>query len=202
MGKPEENKGKNTMLLPKLSQLLASKSPALKNGLIVGFGLTMMSHSSLFASDLETLRKQPDSFNINQTYPVYIAQNTQINSPLADGIYLYGQSQKAEEIGKEYLVFKVQKGQTIGAIYFPDSEFNCFYGNLSPQQMNISIVDAYNPKNIYPYPIALSNSSTIAEGNGKLTHAVGLEGYYRLKEISQNDQRILNTCLNDYQFNQ
>ena len=37
--------------------------------------------------------------------------------PLKDGTYLYGQSPQREELGQEYLVFKVNAGKATGAFY-------------------------------------------------------------------------------------
>jgi hypothetical protein len=127
--------------------------------------------------------------SVSQTY---LAEAGEPNSPMSDGVYLYGQSPQAEQIGQEYVLFKVQQGKVIGAVYMPRSEFNCFFGSLDARQMNLSIVDPYD-NTVYPYAIALQDSSQVAS-DGKLPRDVGLEGYHRITKISDNDRRILNTC--------
>ncbi|GBF79056.1 hypothetical protein [Aphanothece sacrum] len=132
------------------------------------------------------------SFGMINRSPI-LAQMAQSNFTLANGVYLYGQSPEAEEIGQEYLVFKVHQGKVIGAIYLPQSEFNCFSGTLTANQMNLSIIDPNDGKK-YPYPIAMKASSPVAS-QGQVSSEVILEGYHRLTKISNNDHRILKTCL-------
>jgi hypothetical protein len=122
-------------------------------------------------------------------------ENLPNNSPLADGAYLYGQSDKPEEIGKEYLVFQVQRGKVIGAFYLPQSEFSCFSGSIDARAMKLSIIDPYE-NTAYPYAIAVQESSPIATANGEIPPAVGLEGYQQLPQLSNLDRHILGICLN------
>ncbi|MCU0537064.1 MAG: hypothetical protein MUD14_24525 [Hydrococcus sp. Prado102] len=115
------------------------------------------------------------------------------STPLADGTYLYGQSTQAEQIGQEYIVFKVQQGRVSGAVYMPRSEFNCFSGAIESNQMKLSIVDPYDGT-VYPHEIALETVSPVAS-SGQLPREVGLEGYHQISQLSDNDRRILNVCL-------
>ncbi|MEM8779690.1 MAG: hypothetical protein AAGF26_12615 [Cyanobacteria bacterium P01_G01_bin.49] len=124
----------------------------------------------------------------------FIAQTSTPNSTFNNGVYVYGSSPQPEEIGQEYLVFKIEQGKVEGAIYQPQSEFNCFSGTLNPKRMDIAIVDPYDG-NKYPYSIALQNSAPIA-GNPRISE-FGLKGYHRLDEISEDDHRILQTCLQE-----
>ncbi|WP_267383092.1 hypothetical protein [Cyanobacterium sp. uoEpiScrs1] len=112
---------------------------------------------------------------------------------LANGVYLYGRSPEPEIMGQEYLVFKVQKGEVIGAFYMPRSEFNCFSGSFDSRQINLSIVDPYDGIE-YDYSISLRVVSPVANHDQQASE-VTLEGYYRLGSLSNNDQRILNACL-------
>ena len=114
-------------------------------------------------------------------------------SSLANGVYLYGRSPEPETMGQEYLVFKVQKGEVVGAFYMPRSEFNCFSGSFDSRQINLSIVDSYDGIK-YDYAISLQVVSPVAT-NSRRSSEVALEGYYRLDNLSDNDQRILNACL-------
>lgn len=114
-------------------------------------------------------------------------------SALANGVYLYGRSPEPETMGQEYLVFKVQKGEVIGAFYMPRSEFNCFSGSFDSRQINLSIVDPHDGIK-YDYTIGLQVVSPVAT-NSKRSSEVTLEGYHRLGDLSDNDQRILDACL-------
>ncbi|MBE9185710.1 hypothetical protein IQ270_13630 [Microcoleus sp. LEGE 07076] len=93
---------------------------------------------------------------------------------LADGIYLYGQSSKPDEINKEYFVFEMRHSKVIGAFYLPQSAFYCFYGNLDQTQLNLTVVDSYDGSSS-PY-------------------SVNLQQYHQISAVSDNDRRILGIC--------
>ncbi|NJK67127.1 MAG: hypothetical protein HC789_07745 [Microcoleus sp. CSU_2_2] len=93
---------------------------------------------------------------------------------LEDGIYLYGQSPKPEEIKKEYFVFEVRQNKVIGAFYLPRSAFYCFYGTVELTQLNLTVVDSYDGSSS-PY-------------------SVNLQQYHQISAVSENDRRILGIC--------
>ncbi|BFM38313.1 hypothetical protein [Synechocystis sp. LKSZ1] len=115
-------------------------------------------------------------------------------APLQDGIYLYGQSAQAEQIGQEYFVFQLKNGSVKGALYLPRSEYNCVSGQINGTKMTLAIKDSYE-NTVYPYSITVLPPSPVA---GPLTAGgqLRLEGYQRLAEVSDNDRRILQDCLN------
>ncbi|ACB49556.1 hypothetical protein cce_0205 [Crocosphaera subtropica ATCC 51142] len=110
---------------------------------------------------------------------------------LPNGSYLYGSSPQPDEIGQEYMVFQVHQGEVKGAVYMPHSEFSCFTGTFEGNQMRMSVIDPYDGTR-YDYSVALQAPSTVAS-NGQWSD-IGLEGYYRLDDMSRNDQKILDTC--------
>jgi hypothetical protein len=114
-------------------------------------------------------------------------------SVLADGVYLYGQAAQAEKIGSEYLVFQIHQGKIRGAIYYPQSEFNCFTGAIAANQIKLSIRDPSDNRS-YPYNIALVSSSAIANPKPSRVN-ITLKGYVSLQQLSANDQRILQACV-------
>jgi hypothetical protein len=167
-------------------QTLASKLSTLKIAFVLSLGLATTAFPVIALSEASRDR-------VSQTD---MAQASKQQSPLADGVYLYGQSPKPEQIGQEYLVFKVQQNQVIGAIYLPQSEFNCFSGTVDAHQMNLSIVDPHDNA-VYPFAILLESVSPVAS-SGNLPRAVGLEGYHQISNVSDSDRRILDMCLKDY----
>ncbi|MEA5533548.1 hypothetical protein [Crocosphaera sp. XPORK-15E] len=127
----------------------------------------------------------------NRVTQPLLAQTSSSHLP-ANQVYLYGRSPQPEEIGQEYMVFRIEKGEIKGAVYLPQSEFSCFSGTVKGGQMNLSIIDPYDGSK-YAYSIALEGSSPMAS-NAQLSE-INLEGYHRLNSISDNDHRILSTCL-------
>lgn len=182
----------DTMLSPRVRQKLINCCSWLGSGLALSLALSLAVPASLLAK----LRAAPAA---SQPQPAAIAaapisQPKEADSALADGIYLYGQSPQPEQLGQEYLVFKVQAGRVIGAFYMPRSEFACFSGTVNSRQMQLSIVDPYD-NTVSPYTIALQELSPVAN-SGQLSRAVGLEGYHQISEISNLDRHILGICLN------
>ncbi len=161
----------------------------LKMSLAVSLGaIALLASSSVAAQS----RLNPNtSSNLDQSSQISLAQAA--NSPLSDGIYLYGESSQPEQMGREYLVFQVQQGRMVGAFYLPQSEFSCFSGTIDSRKLNLSIVDPYD-QTTYAYAIPLQTSSSVAASVPSGSE-VGLEGYHRLAQLSTNDRRILNICL-------
>lgn len=115
---------------------------------------------------------------------------------LADGVYLYGESPEPEQIGRAYLVLEVTQGNVIGAFYMPFSEFDCTYGRFQADQLALTVIDSYE-QGRHPYAIALTPASPIAAQPDQAT-GLNLEGFYPIATVSENDQRLLNTCKERY----
>ena len=127
--------------------------------------------------DLPQHGKLESGFFSVQSFPNTSPDRASI-SP-ADGIYLYGQSPKPDEIKKEYFVFEVRRSKVIGAFYLPRSAFYCFYGTVELTQLNLTVVDSYDGSSS-PY-------------------SVNLQQYYPISVVSDNDRRILGICKVAYQ---
>lgn len=125
--------------------------------------------------------------------------------PEKDGIYLYGQSPKPEQIGQEYMVFEMNRGKVVGAFYLPQSEFSCFQGNLKSGKLALMVASGSGTEP-YPDPVA-GNSQQVAAVSDRFesgssfetstySYSVALQNYYQLPIVSNNDQRILSSCKN------
>lgn len=130
--------------------------------------------------------------------------------PQKDGVYLYGQSPKPQQIGQEYIVIEVNKGKAIGAFYLPHSEFNCFNGTI--QEGKLALLLASSPENeVYPEaPGVSANSQQVAaigdrplgeNGSNDITtpYSVALQNYHQLSTVSTSDKQILAACKSNYQ---
>lgn len=129
--------------------------------------------------------------------------------PDANGIYLYGQSSKPEQIGQEYMVFEVHHGEVIGAFYMPYSEFSCFRGTL--QSGKLALMVANGPTAVpYSESVTGQGSQQVATASDRThigdsykpvaySYSVALQNYHHLPAVSANDQQILTSCKNNYQ---
>jgi hypothetical protein len=132
--------------------------------------------------------------------PAHLRQPTAEPSDVAssqavmpDGIYLYGQSPEAEQIGSSYVVFEVTQNQVVGALYMPSSSFDCFQGELYPNQMQLVVANSFDQQS-YPYTVAVQHNASLADRQGTVSTAPTLSGYHSLATVSDNDQRIVALC--------
>ncbi|AFY93340.1 hypothetical protein [Chamaesiphon minutus] len=109
--------------------------------------------------------------------------------PTANGIYLYGESDRPNVVGKEYMVFETIGTKTIGAFYLPNSEFSCFYGKFRGSRMYVTLIDAYDLQK-YKLTLALNANGLTASKQPMM----GEPSYQPLGTVSDNDLQILNTC--------
>ncbi|MEC4893363.1 MAG: hypothetical protein SAL07_02415 [Oscillatoria sp. PMC 1051.18] len=188
------------MSLQKNLAAITPKNLLLNLGIVLSVGLVNTGAFPLNSWATETPKTEQKSLLANSVI-LPLSNTKQDNSlgSIPDGVYLYGNTSEADQIGNEYLVFEVRDGKTIGAFYQPRSEYACFYGAIAPEQMNLSVVDPYEEA-VYSHSIALQEvPSTIATANGQAPRTVALEGYKRISNISDNDERMLNVCINNYQ---
>jgi len=124
---------------------------------------------------------------------------------MANGVYLYGQSAKPEEIGKEYVVFEARGGRVIGAVYMPSSEFNCFHGTAQAQKLDVTMVDPMveTADSTPPEKQPSARVATVGDYRGidqvSVPYSVKLQNYRRIANVSDNDKRILGMCKAEYQ---
>jgi len=110
----------------------------------------------------------------------------------ADGVYLYGQSPRPDEIGVGYMVMEAIDQRVIGAFYMPHSSFDCFQGRVDGNELALTITNSYTQES-YPYAISLVHDDAIATTDAGL-EPLSIDGFYRLPHPSDNDIRILETC--------
>ena len=107
---------------------------------------------------------------------------------LANGTYLYGESNQPGESGREYVVFENRGGVVVGAVFLVNSEYSCFSGQVKPDQLDMMVEDTY--ENVSrPYAVSLESMS------GETT--TGLE-YRSVQQIGSKEVNLLQTCRNFY----
>jgi hypothetical protein len=114
-------------------------------------------------------------------------------SLMADGVYVYGQSEKRDQVGHTYFVFEVKRGSLTGALYAPRSSFDCTYGKVKSGELALKVVDSYEKKS-YPFAIALNRSaSTVASSQGG-GPVISLEGFKKVEGVTAGDRAMLKSC--------
>ena len=115
-----------------------------------------------------------------------------VHSPLADGVYLYGQQPVADQPGSIYMVFEVTASRAVGAFYMPSSSFDCFSGSISTDRLDLTVIDSYEGTR---HPYSLETEPTLAAGQAG--QGFSIRGFTQLNELSDVDQQILAICQND-----
>jgi hypothetical protein len=110
-------------------------------------------------------------------------------TPQTNGVYLYGESDQPEVVGKEYIIFETIGNKTIGAFYLPKSEFSCFYGQFKGSRMNVTLIDTFDRQK-YNFSLNLNPSGLTASKQPMM----GEPSYQPLGKISTGDRNILSTC--------
>jgi hypothetical protein len=95
-------------------------------------------------------------------------------SEQASGTYLYGETPQPNLWSKAYVVFQRQNGKVVGAIYSPNSEFDCFAGSQNNKTLSVKSVSTDKPQ--------ISAAQ------------INLSKLHQIKTVSANEQRILSVC--------
>jgi hypothetical protein len=108
---------------------------------------------------------------------------------LANGTYMYGESNQPGETGREYVVFENHGGSAVGAVFLANSEYSCFSGKVKPYQLDMMVEDTYDNVS-RPYAVSLESAP------GETT--TGLE-YRSVQQIGPKEVSLLQTCRKFYQ---
>ena len=148
--------------------------------LMLNLGMILIFITGLITYRLLALANnlEKQGIGINLSLPISKGFIKEKNPVLIDGIYLYGETSEPEQMGKGYIVFEIKSDKVIGAAYMPKSEFNCFYGIVKNTVINMTIIDSFEGTT-HPY-------------------SVELRKFYAIRNISNNDQRILMICRDKY----
>ncbi|MFN6483288.1 MULTISPECIES: hypothetical protein [unclassified Nostoc] len=118
--------------------------------------------------------------------------------PVKDGIYLYGQSPNANQLGQGYIIFQKQQAKVTGALYMPQSEFNCFQGTINPSgELAMTVNSSSNEANSnQSNQVATSNRlpKINDDESNSYAYSLALQDFYRLNSITASDRRTLQMC--------
>jgi hypothetical protein len=156
-----------------------------------GLSLAMIQATASYSSARAAAAPIPSS--ASQT-----ARMASSTAKLADGVYLYGDTNQPNQLGQSYFVFEVTQGKVLGAMYMPQSSFDCARGSFQYEQLALKVRDSYD-KTASDYAIALERSAQVASSNLNGIVPVGLSGLQKLDKVSQQDMKLLNTCKATFQ---
>ncbi|MEH2461115.1 hypothetical protein [Nostoc sp.] len=120
------------------------------------------------------------------------------NFPEKDGVYLYGQSPKPNQVGQGYIIFQKQQDKVTGALYMPESEFNCFQGTLNPSGELAMTVNGSANEASSNQSNQVATSSTLPkvgeDESSSYAYSLALQDFHRLDSITASDRRTLQMC--------
>jgi hypothetical protein len=162
-------------------------------GIFFSLKLTDNIPTSWLAATVDRQSSTQQSLRSESIDPIQIAISPTENEAFTDGIYFYGQSALPEQLGKEYLIFQVDRGKIKGAFFLPQSEYDCLEGTIDRQKINLSIEDGEG--NIYTHQIAIERNSSIASNGNLERRSVNLQGYQPISPIPATAKELLVSCL-------
>ncbi|MFO8040553.1 MAG: hypothetical protein R6U67_14040 [Sodalinema sp.] len=113
----------------------------------------------------------------------------------ADGIYVYGESPQLQILGRAYIVLESRGNQVVGGFYMYQSSFDCFYGQMTHQSLQVTVIPTYEETR-YSYAIQRSDTAIASPNTPPITPE--FEGFYRLQNPDEVANRVLDTCRNEY----
>lgn len=120
------------------------------------------------------------------------------NFPEKDGVYLYGQSPKPNQLGQGYIIFQKQQAKITGALYMPESEFNCFQGTLNRSGELAMTVNGLSYEASSNQSNQVATSSRLPkvgeDESSSYAYSVALQDFHRLNSITASDRRTLQMC--------
>lgn len=120
------------------------------------------------------------------------------NFPVKDGIYLYGQSPKPNQLGQGYIIFQKRQDKVTGALYMPQSELNCFQGTINPSGELAMTVNTSSNEASSEQSNQVATSNRLPQVNddesNSYAYSLALQDFYRLNSITASDRRTLQMC--------
>jgi hypothetical protein len=95
----------------------------------------------------------------------------------ANGIYLYGEANAVNQVGKGYLIFQQSGHQLVGAMYSPQSEYTCFIGKRAAANIDVQ-----------PFEPGLHPSL------GQDVLQVSLSGLHPIAQVGLSERQVLTAC--------
>lgn len=111
--------------------------------------------------------------------------------PVEDGVYLYGEVPQPDRIGVEYMVLELRQNRVVGGLYRRHSSFDCFYGQMQAQTLEMTIVPAYEDT---PYSYSMVRADNAIASTAEAPVAPAFEGLYRIDRLDEVAQRVLESC--------
>jgi hypothetical protein len=108
---------------------------------------------------------------------------------IPNGVYLFGEADRSNVVGKEYIIIEIIGNKAIGAFYMPRSEFNCFYGQLKGSRLNLTLIDTFEHQK-YNYTLTLNSHGLTAGQQPTIEQPT----YRPLSKIGAIDRQILTAC--------
>lgn len=160
--------------------LYLSSWRSLLGGLVGGLLLCTAAVQAAPLSLAEIASDTPASFNATP-------------APITDGVYFYGSVPQPDTLGAAYMVFAAQNANLVGAMFMPQSSFDCFRGQAEEQHLALQITNSYTQET-YGYAIALAVNNEAVAAAGQPSVPLALDGFHDLGTPRQSEMAILATC--------
>lgn len=115
------------------------------------------------------------------------------SASITDGVYFYGAVPEPDRLGAAYMVFTAYDTRLVGAMFMPQSSFDCFQGRIEGEQLALQITNSYTQE-VHGYAIALAASDEPVAAVDQAAMPLALDGFYNLGAPRDSEMRLLATC--------
>ena len=115
------------------------------------------------------------------------------SASITDGVYFYGAVPEPDALGAAYMVFAAHNTRLVGAMFMPQSSFDCFQGQIEGQQLALQITNSYTQE-VHGYAIALAASDAPIATVDQAAVPLALDGFHNLGAPRDSEMRLLATC--------
>ncbi len=99
------------------------------------------------------------------------------SAPEQDGVYLYGEANTVNQLGKGYFIFQQSGQKVVGAMYYPQSEYTCFTGQRTATNVHLQLFE--------------SDTQSLA---GQEALQVFLPKLHKIAQIGPSERQALAAC--------
>lgn len=126
------------------------------------------------------------------------ASGTSTEAERSPQTYLYGEQPQPGQVGATYLVVELEGTRAVGALYQPDSEFECFTGELQAERLAMTFLDfnstGTDTPQTWDYAVAIAPATLVASRADLPANMPQFIGFHPLNTLSERDRDLLATC--------
>lgn len=126
-----------------------------------------------------------------------LADVASANSTAATGPHLFGRSSIDDTASATYVIFHIYQQRVFGAFYQRFSSFDCFYGQITPTHLDLTVIDSFT-STAHSYALPTAPAPAVVAQAASTPLPIQPVGFHRVQQIQETDRQVLNICLENH----